>query len=151
MKYYTKLNSPVGLIILVGDSDGLSELCFGKAELSRDCVENADFFIDTVKQLKEYFAGKRSEFKIKLNPQGTDFQKRVWRELIKIPYGETRSYGEIAKAIGRPGAARAVGMANSRNPLPVIIPCHRVIGADGTLTGFSSGLELKSQLLAVEK
>ena len=103
-----------------------------------------------VEQLAEYFEGKRTQFEIPLDVDGTEFQKAVWKELQRIPYGETRSYGEIAKAIGRPGAARAVGMANHDNPLAVVIPCHRVVGSDGSLTGYAGGLHLKAQLLSIE-
>jgi methylated-DNA-[protein]-cysteine S-methyltransferase len=107
----------------------------------RDCVE----------QLAEYFEGKRREFSLKLNPRGTDFQKRVWAELEKIPYGKTVSYGDIARAVGNPAAVRAVGGANGRNHIVVIIPCHRVIGSDGSLTGFGAGLWRKEWLLNHER
>jgi methylated-DNA-[protein]-cysteine S-methyltransferase len=105
---------------------------------------------EMVKQLAEYFEGKRTQFELPLDVEGTDFQKAVWNELQRIPYGETRSYGEIAKAIGRPGAARAVGMANHDNPLAVVIPCHRVVGSNGSLTGYAGGLHLKALLLSIE-
>lgn len=102
-------------------------------------------------QLMEYQQGKRTVFDVPLAPEGTAFQKQVWEALLKIPYGETSSYGKLARDIGKPGAARAVGMANNRNPIPVIIPCHRVIGADGSLTGYGGGLPMKKKLLALEK
>ncbi len=101
-------------------------------------------------QLKEYFAGQRTVFEIPLAPKGTDFQKRVWRELSKIPYGNFISYGEQARRIGRPKSARAVGAANGKNPIGIVIPCHRVLGSTGSLTGFAGGLEMKKQLLAIE-
>ena len=101
-------------------------------------------------QIEEYLAGRRTSFDLPLHAEGTPFMRRVWEELCRIPYGQTRSYKEIAAAIGRPGAMRAVGMANSRNPIALIIPCHRVIGADGSLTGFASGVDLKRCLLALE-
>lgn len=101
-------------------------------------------------QLEEYFAGKRRSFDLKLQPEGTPFQRLVWQALETIPYGECRSYGEIAALIGRPGAARAVGMANHHNPIAIVIPCHRVIGANGKLTGYGGGLPLKQRLLALE-
>jgi methylated-DNA-[protein]-cysteine S-methyltransferase len=101
-------------------------------------------------QLEEYFAGKRRKFTVKLDPAGTEFQNKVWNALRTIPFGETRSYGEIANQIGSRKAVRAVGAANGRNPLSIIVPCHRVIGADGKLTGFAGGLEVKAQLLALE-
>lgn len=106
---------------------------------------------NTAKQLEEYLCGRRKEFDVKLNPRGTEFQKRVWDALKKIPYGETRSYKQIAEAAGNVKAARAVGMANHNNPIMCIIPCHRVIGADGSLVGFGGGLNIKEQLLNLEK
>lgn len=104
----------------------------------------------TAKQLREYFAGERREFDLPLGPEGTGFQKLVWHALAQIPYGVTRSYGELARAIGRPAASRAVGMANSKNPISIIVPCHRVIGANGTLTGYAGGMERKQWLLEHE-
>ncbi|HEX4495538.1 MAG TPA: methylated-DNA--[protein]-cysteine S-methyltransferase [Thermoanaerobaculia bacterium] len=101
-------------------------------------------------QLAEYFAGQRQDFDLTLAPKGTEFELSVWEQLRRIPFGETRSYGEIAQAIGRPGAARAVGRANGANPIPIVVPCHRVIGSDGSLTGFGGGLEAKSRLLEIE-
>jgi methylated-DNA-[protein]-cysteine S-methyltransferase len=101
-------------------------------------------------QLAEYFAGSRQEFDLALLPEGTPFECSVWEQLRRIPFGETRSYGEIAEAIGRPGAARAVGRANGANPIPIVVPCHRVIGSNGSLTGFGGGLEAKSRLLEIE-
>ncbi|HUI53609.1 MAG TPA: methylated-DNA--[protein]-cysteine S-methyltransferase [Bryobacteraceae bacterium] len=101
-------------------------------------------------QLQEYFAGKRREFRLVLDMQGTEFQKRVWRQLETIPYGETRSYAQIAGAIGRPKAVRAVGAANGANPIPIVVPCHRVIGSSGKLTGYGGGLPLKKKLLELE-
>jgi methylated-DNA-[protein]-cysteine S-methyltransferase len=101
-------------------------------------------------QLQEYFAGERSHFDLLLNGAGTDFQQSVWSALARIPFGEVRSYGDIAREIGRPKAVRAVGAANGRNPLPIIVPCHRVIGSNGSLTGFAGGLDIKKKLLALE-
>ena len=103
------------------------------------------------RQIEEFFAGRSTDFDVPLAPEGTDFQKRVWAELRRIPYGETISYAELARRIGRPGAARAVGRANATNPIAVIVPCHRVIGADGSLTGYAGGLDLKQKLLAWER
>ena len=105
---------------------------------------------DTMRQLQEYFAGTRKSFSIPLDLQGTDFQKKVWNVLLSIPYGETRSYSDIARAIGKPDAVRAVGAANGRNPLSIIVPCHRVIGQNGSLTGYAGGLEIKKMLLDLE-
>ena len=106
---------------------------------------------EAYQQLSEYLKGERKEFDLPLNPKGTDFQKRVWRALCDIPYGETRSYKQIAKAVGNSKAVRAVGMANNRNPITIVVPCHRVIGADGKLVGFGGGLEMKEFLLRLEK
>jgi methylated-DNA-[protein]-cysteine S-methyltransferase len=108
-------------------------------------------FSDAVEQLEAYFAGERREFDVELDPVGTDFQRRVWDALLTIPYGETRSYGYIAEQIGAPGASRAVGLANGRNPIGIIVPCHRVIGANGSLTGYGGGLERKQLLLDLER
>lgn len=106
---------------------------------------------EAVRQLKSYFAGELREFTLPLAPEGTDFMKKVWAALCEIPYGQTASYKEIAEKIGAPKAARAVGLANNRNPIPVFIPCHRVIGADGSLTGYAGGLDMKKRLLDLEK
>ncbi len=115
-----------------------------------EVVEDPSRTTELRRQLGEYFAGERQDFDLRLAPEGTPFERSVWDELRKIPFGETRSYGEIAQAIGRPGAARAVGRANGANPIPIVVPCHRVIGSDGSLTGFGGGLEAKSRLLEIE-
>ena len=107
--------------------------------------------LEAERQLREYFAGSRTRFELPLDPSGTDFQRQVWRELLKIPFGETRSYVEIARRIGSPRAARAVGAANGRNPISIVAPCHRVVGANGALTGFAGGLDAKARLLALER
>lgn len=132
------------------DKDGkLSALLFrGIADVPEG---DSGLLRETERQLGEYFSGDRREFDIPLDMEGTDFQKKVWHALTEIPYGETRSYGFIAAAIGNPKAARAVGMANNRNPISVIVPCHRVVGADGNLVGYGGGLENKSFLLKLEK
>ena len=106
---------------------------------------------EAARQLKSYFAGELKEFSLPLEPSGTDFMKQVWAALCGIPYGKTATYGEIAEKVGRPKAARAVGLANNRNPIPIFIPCHRVIGADGSLTGYAGGLDMKKKLLDLEK
>jgi methylated-DNA-[protein]-cysteine S-methyltransferase len=106
---------------------------------------------EVARQVEDFFAGKRRDFDLPLAPKGSDFQKRVWTELVGIPFGETMSYGELARRIGRPGAARAVGRANATNPIALIVPCHRVIGADGTPTGYAGGIDLKEKLLAWER
>ena len=153
---YTLLQSPVGPLRLAVSSRGVCELSF--ADPARALAPPADdwHLVKTLAhpaeaQLQEYFAGERRRFDLELDMRGTEFQKRVWLHLVDIPYGETRSYGEIAKALGSPGAARAVGAANGKNPVAIIVPCHRVIGSTGELTGFAGGLEIKSQLLSTEQ
>lgn len=145
---YTKIiESEIGSLTLSGSADAIHELRFGAhgEENSAPILEHA------AQQLREYFAGERREFTLPLEPKGTDFQMSVWRALGQVPYGETRSYGEIAEAIGKPKAARAVGMANNRNPIAIIIPCHRIVGSNGALTGYAGGLEIKRRLLALEE
>ena len=155
---YRRFQSPYCPIVIAGDSDGIKYLHLesGENKGGTNIIEDGwrrddGCFEDAVKQLGEYFAGKRESFDLKLAPAGTEFQMTVWAELRRIPFGETISYGEIAKRIGRPSASRAVGAANGRNPIAVIIPCHRVIGAGGKLTGYAHGLELKEKLLSLEK
>lgn len=147
MKIYTKnIDSPLGPMLLSGTEEAVTGLDFGAgAEDSCPMLEIA------ARELEQYFAGERREFDLPLAPEGTEFQMRVWRALREIPYGETRSYGQIAAAVGNPKASRAVGMANNKNPIAVLIPCHRVIGADGSLTGYGGGLENKRLLLDMEK
>jgi len=116
-----------------------------------DWLEKPAFFISAAAELEEYFAGKRRRFSIDIAPQGTSFQLSVWRSLQRVPYGKTISYGQLARQVGNPKASRAVGAANGANPVPIIIPCHRVIGASGDLTGFGGGLEVKKYLLELEK
>lgn len=155
--YYTRFDSPLCEIILVGDGDGLANLHLNTGEGKRnfeipeDWALNPDFFEDTVKQIKEYIYGKRIRFNVKLNLRGTDFQRTVWHKLCEIPYGELRTYKDVAEAIGNQKAARAVGMANSKNPVPLIIPCHRVIGSNGKLTGFAHGLSIKETMINLEQ
>lgn len=146
---YMRMDSPVGLLTLVTGADGLESVQFGNAAPDGS-VEDVDHELPGFFQLNEYFSGQRQTFDLPLSPRGTPFQHSVWRQLSQIPWGETRSYGDIARAIGRPGAARAVGMANQTNPIPIIIPCHRVIGANGSLTGYAGGLHVKALLLALE-
>ena len=155
--FYTKLDSPLCEIYLVGDEEGLSQLHLDTGRGKRtfavkeEWVRNDPFFASTAEQIREYFAGERTRFEVVLNPRGTDFQRRVWEELRKIPYGAVATYKDIARGIGRERAVRAVGAANGRNPIPLIIPCHRVIGTNGKLTGFAHGLEIKGQLLELER
>lgn len=151
---YRSMTSPIGQLLLAGDDTGLRYVGFpqgkGKVEPQDGWRETEDGLKETMQQLNEYFAGERKIFELKLNPHGTDFQLRVLEQLIKIPYGETRSYGDIARSLDNPGASRAVGAANGRNPIPIIIPCHRVIGENGSLTGFGGGMETKRYLLELE-
>ena len=152
--YYCYLEAPIGELLLAGDADGLSLIGFPKGSMRRepepDWIFNEKPLSEARRQLGEYFAGQRRAFDLPLNLSGTDFQVSVLRALLEIPYGETVSYGEIAKRIGRPRAVRAVGAANGRNPLPIIVPCHRVIGSTGDLTGFGGGLDTKEALLRLE-
>jgi methylated-DNA-[protein]-cysteine S-methyltransferase len=154
------LPSPVGELRLVATDDGLADIVFpdSRGAAISPVPVGASASIDdhpmlalAAAQLGEYFAGRRHAFSVKLDPHGTAFQQRVWGALSTIPYGETRTYAQIARAIGKPTAMRAVGAANGRNPLPIIVPCHRVIGADGTLTGFGGGLDTKQWLLDHER
>jgi len=151
---YQHIDSPVGLLLLAGDADGLKIIGFsdGKDKIAVDPAweHRVNCFPDGQSQLAEYFQGRRRSLHLKLSPSGTDFQLAVLAVLQTIPVGETRSNLDIAKQIGRPKAVRAVGAANGRNPLPIVIPCHRVIGADGRLTGFGGGLEARRFLLELE-
>ena len=151
---FTYWESPIGPLLLAGNGDSLNYLSFpegkGRIDPAADWVRRDDGFVEVKTQLEEYFSGKRRNFELNLRPQGTAFQLSVWNALQRIPYGETRSYMEIADVIGNPKAVRAVGAANGRNPLPIVVPCHRVIGADGSLTGFGGGLSAKRFLLALE-
>lgn len=151
---YRYIESPIGDLLIAGEGDELHYIGFpeGKGRVTPD--ENwthvPDDFSEVKEQLDEYFTGTRQEFNLKLKPQGTEFQLAVLDALLSIPYGATTSYGELARKIGRPKAVRAVGAANGRNPLPIVIPCHRVIGSDGGLTGFGGGLPAKVFLLELE-
>ena len=150
---HTPLDSPIGPLILTGHDGRLTGLHMGPASelgLGTATAAPAAPLRAARDQLERYFAGELTDFDLPLEPAGTDFQLRVWQELQRIPYGESVSYGELAARIGRPGAARAVGLANGRNPIAVIVPCHRVIGADGSLTGFGGGIERKRALLELE-
>jgi methylated-DNA-[protein]-cysteine S-methyltransferase len=151
MMYQTFIETTIGRIGIAEENQFLTHLFFHQKKSPTDAIEKkTPFLCEVVKQLKEYFDGKRKEFDVPLKLTGTDFQRSVWNALLTIPYGETRSYGEIAKLIGNPRACRAVGMANHWNPIAIIVPCHRVIGADGSLTGFGGGLTMKQQLLDIE-
>jgi methylated-DNA-[protein]-cysteine S-methyltransferase len=153
--YYTTMASPIGELLLVGDGESLCGLYMQEGRrpkrIAAEWRESAAPFAHVKTQLEEYFAGERTTFDIPLVPEGAPFEREVWHALEGIPFGETVSYGEIARRVGQPGAARAVGTANGRNPIAVIVPCHRVIGADGSLTGFGGGLERKRLLLELER
>ncbi len=152
--YYCYCPSPLGDLLLAGDGINLQIIGFpeGKARTRHgdNWLEDERKFVEVKKQLAAYFAGERKTFDLALAPQGTEFQQTVWQALRKIPYGKTCSYGEIAQQIGKPKASRAVGAANGQNPLPIIIPCHRVIGSTGKLTGFGGGIAAKETLLNLE-
>ena len=150
MKRFVVVQSPVGDLTLTEEDGALTGLYFGRRSLEGE--EGLTALLERAsRQLEEYFAGKRKQFDLPLSLRGTEFQRQVWAALRDIPYGETRSYGQIAQAVGRPKAVRAVGMANHRNPISIIVPCHRVVGADGSLTGYGGGLENKKFLLALER
>lgn len=152
--YYCYVPSPIGDLLVAGDADELEFVGFPSGKMRRDpekdWIFNEEPFAAARRQLDEYFAGNRKDFDLPLKLSGTDFQVQVLEELLKIPYGETTSYGDIARRIGRPKAVRAVGAANGRNPLPIVVPCHRVIGSHGDLTGFGGGLDTKAALLRLE-
>ena len=151
------IDSPVGRLTLVASERGLAAILWEKDNPRRvplgELIECDDHpvLLETERQLQEYFAGRRREFVLPLDFRGTEFQRRVWRALLTIPYGQTRSYAQIAQQIGCPAAVRAVGAANGRNPLSIIAPCHRVVGSNGKLTGFAGGLEAKARLLSLER
>jgi methylated-DNA-[protein]-cysteine S-methyltransferase len=154
---YKTIDSPVGTLKLIASGNGLAAILWENEHpdriklrpLSEDI--NHPILLEAEQQLREYFSQQRKSFSLKLDPQGTDFQKRVWQELQAIPFGETRSYGDLAKQIDSPKASRAVGAANGKNPISIVVPCHRVIGATGKLVGFSGGLSVKEKLLMIEK
>jgi methylated-DNA-[protein]-cysteine S-methyltransferase len=154
--YHSFIPSPVGTLCLIAHDKALCALLWGKDQADDPLfcksqrLDRHPLLLQTKMELDEYFAGKRKKFSIPIDPSGTDFQQKVWRALRQIPYGETRSYGEQARMIGLPKASRAVGSANGKNPISIIVPCHRVIGTNGTLTGFGGGLKTKQALLAIE-
>lgn len=150
MRNYCCITSPLGTLTLTEEDGRLSRLDFGEltVENAAECV--TPLLLDTQRQLDEYFDGQRTHFDLPLAPEGTPFQQAVWRALRGIPYGRTRTYQDIAEQIGNPHASRAVGMANHRNPIAIVIPCHRVIGASGRLTGYGGGLDKKEYLLSME-
>jgi methylated-DNA-[protein]-cysteine S-methyltransferase len=153
--FYTEIESPLGPLLLAADDAGLRQILFVKgrreAHPEPSWREDRAPHRETIQQLQAYFAGDLENFDLKLAPEGTPFQLEVWRRLCDIPYGETISYGELAGRIGNPKASRAVGLANGSNPIPIVIPCHRVIGSNGKLTGYGGGLPIKEKLLALER
>ncbi len=138
----------MGPLTLLGTEDALTRVLFGDAFW--DAGDSVPVLEQAARELEEYFAGERRDFTVPLAPEGTAFQRLVWAEVLKIPYGTTATYGDIAARIGKSGAAMAVGQANSRNPIPILVPCHRVIGANGKLVGYTGGMHIKKTLLAVE-
>ncbi|HVA36245.1 MAG TPA: methylated-DNA--[protein]-cysteine S-methyltransferase [Candidatus Dormibacteraeota bacterium] len=161
IRYAHTLDSPIGpLVVVVGPDGALTEIEFGRTHHNRlfERMERAQIGLEqdprrtdpVARQLDEYFAGVRRAFDLALAPEGTPFQLRVWEELRRIPYGVTTTYGKIAERIGKPTASRAVGLANGSNPIPIVVPCHRVIGSSGALTGFGGGIDVKAALLALE-
>jgi len=153
---YANLETPIGTLLIAGDADAILQITFpsrGKAaKAEAGWVDSQRGPVgEAMRQLREYFAGTRTGFDLPLAPRGTEFQRSVWRQLQAIPYGETISYGELARRVGNPKASRAVGSANGANPLPIVIPCHRVIAGNGTLGGFGGGLPMKQTLLALEQ
>lgn len=152
MKNKFRYETSIGLIGIAEQVGAITNLWFVEEREPRDAQQKeTELLAEAISQLNEYLRGKRGEFSLPLAPSGTRFMEKVWKSLQRIPYGQTRSYGEIAKEIGLPGAARAVGMANNRNPIAIFIPCHRVIGANGRLVGFLGGLDLKEDLLDLER
>jgi methylated-DNA-[protein]-cysteine S-methyltransferase len=147
---YDIVGSPIGELLLVGDGESLERLDFHPVHVRPGWRLEPAAFAEVRDQLDAYFAGELRTFDLRLAPAGTPFQRQVWDALTAIPYGETTSYGELAESIGRPGSARAVGAANGRNPIAIVVPCHRVIGADRTLTGYAGGLDAKRTLLTLE-
>lgn len=152
--HWTRIETPVGALLAAATEEGLCELQFASGKTARGPQpgwrEDPSRFTGLKAQLRAYFAGDLRSFDLPLAPQGTDFQHRVWGLLRQIPWGQTRSYSDLARDLGNPGASRAVGAANGRNPLPILVPCHRVIGGNGSLTGFAGGLAVKRQLLVLE-
>ena len=151
---YTRFDSPIGKLLALGDGEAVTGLYMQNgrrpATVGPSWERDEEPFGELREQLAEYFAGARREFELPLAPEGSAFQQRVWSALREIPYGETESYGELAERIGHPGSARAVGAANGQNPIAIVVPCHRVIGANGTLTGYAGGIERKRLLLDLE-
>ncbi|MDR1554240.1 MAG: methylated-DNA--[protein]-cysteine S-methyltransferase [Prevotellaceae bacterium] len=150
MKNYYSYKIKANYVLIVEDNGCIVEIAFDKRKIN-GTEKETDIIKKAAMQLEEYFAGKRKSFDFPINAQGSEFQKRVWTALQTIPYGELRSYKQIAEKIGNPKASRAVGMANNKNPLPIVVPCHRVIGSNGKLVGYAYGLDMKEYLINIEK
>lgn len=152
MRYYAELPTMAGLLRIVEENDAIVQIQFEQEQktVGDAALQDTPLLLEAKRQLEEYFSGLRAGFSLPLNPQGTAFQKKVWQQLEAIPYGQTRTYGQIAAAVGQPTASRAVGGANHNNPIAIVIPCHRVIGANGKLTGYAGGLDIKEKLLRLE-
>lgn len=152
---YDWMESPLGDLLIVADESALTMISFSRGRYPGKVEDGwrrgGTVLVEARRQLDEYFAARRKDFHLSLAPTGTPFQLRAWRALQDIPYGQTRSYGEQARVLGQPAAVRAVGAANGRNPIPIVIPCHRVIGGDGRLTGYAGGLDIKKHLLDLEQ
>jgi len=146
---FAVIDTPIGELTLASTEKGLASIHFGK-QVPQGAVLDAKANRIFITQIEEYFQGRLTDFDLPLDFEGTPFQISVWRELLQIPYGQTRTYGEIAKKLGKPGAARAVGMANHDNRIPIVVPCHRVVGHNGSLTGYAGGLHIKQQHLSIE-
>jgi methylated-DNA-[protein]-cysteine S-methyltransferase len=155
MMHYSYVETPLGLLLVAGDTTGLRLISFQQGSKQQqpapEWLQDRRPLRQAIRQLEAYFSGKLRTFALDLAPQGTPFQQSVWQALQELPYGETTSYGALAHRLGKPQASRAVGAANGRNPLPVVIPCHRVIGSTGKLTGYGGGLDIKEALLAFER
>ena len=150
MKFAAVMETPIGALTLVEEDGALAEVRFGK-RCDDGEISDTPLLQQAVRELSEYFSGQRKAFTVPLAPKGTPFQQKCWQALLQIPYGQTRTYGQQAAMIGNPKACRAVGMGNNRNPLPIFIPCHRVVGANGALTGYAGGLNIKEKLLQIER
>ncbi|MDP9360919.1 MAG: methylated-DNA--[protein]-cysteine S-methyltransferase [Acidobacteriota bacterium] len=150
MPIYTYVDTPIGAILVASDDNAVVEIHFAGAKPEPEWVRDDSAFAGAASQLRAYFDGELCAFELPLAPRGTAFQQSVWRALRAIPYGETTTYAAIAAGIGKPSAVRAVGAANGANPIPIVIPCHRVIGSSGSMTGFGGGIGVKRQLLALE-
>ncbi len=150
MRYTMRMETPIGEIWLCQQGEALVSLGLPGQDRPAGEAGETPLLREATSQLAAFFAGARSQFDLPLDPRGTDFQRAVWAQLLNIPAGQTRSYGDIARAVGKPQASRAVGGANNKNPLPILIPCHRVVGANGALVGYGGGLSVKERLLALE-